>query len=750
MLNAIRRSLDAAIVTVYVANLAIMIFLNNAVFPFCPLALSLLFALLAAGNNPFGCFLICSISFIPFLSAEKMLVGLCSGGFLCAFYGVFGKKKYFRFFSPLLLCASLAPYVLLAEEGEFLFRIISSAAICAFSLAFFPFAKGFKIKGFCAMEPIEGLSLCLLFVCSSYGFIKYFGINPYKAVAVAMCFFLSVLTKGRESCLFWVICGIPAALITKDAAYLLPFILFGFVAEVFACSKPIALTGVIIGVEFLSAYAFRVYENYTYLSAVWVCAPALAAAFVPEKLYEKLREKLFSDSEAPLSRAEINRMKSYLGTRLYEISGTYKEISDLFRTIDSAQNPFVYEDKILSEIHNVCKDCSFFKKCEGKGFPEKDILLRLISIAKNKGKLTAVDLPKKFTSNCNQTTSIVFAINKFVTKYAYDCEKTKAASDVRQIASVQAEGISLAVKALASSLSARLAPSKKAEKALKKHLLSAGVNVGEIMITGEGEKKEILIAALNNYSEKALLSQVNDYFSVEYQIKNRYTAGGDREILSLEPYSGYDCVFGVSCMNKTGEGFSGDTHSLTRISRNSFLLALSDGMGSGEKAKKISAASLSLIECFYRAGIPPETCLETVNELLSFPAEDTFAALDVGVINLSSLTCDFIKLGAPYGFILSKGVVKLIEGSSLPMGIVKDLRPSVCTEPLAAGDVIIFTSDGVTDAFGSATDFADYLSAMGEVNPQKISDSILREAFALYGNRADDDMTVVACKIFAG
>ena len=84
------------------------------------------------------------------------------------------------------------------------------------------------------------------------------------------------------------------------------------------------------------------------------------------------------------------------------------------------------------------------------------------------------------------------------------------------------------------------------------------------------------------------------------------------------------------------------------------------------------------------------------------------------------------------------------------MGIVKDLKPSVCTEQLSAGDVIIFTSDGVTDAFGSATDFADFLSSTGEVNPQKISDSVLREAFALYGNRADDDMTVVASKIFAG
>ena len=149
------------------------------------------------------------------------------------------------------------------------------------------------------------------------------------------------------------------------------------------------------------------------------------------------------------------------------------------------------------------------------------------------------------------------------------------------------------------------------------------------------------------------------------------------------------------------------------------------------------------------AGIPPDVSLSTVNRLLSFAGEDNFAALDLGVINLDSLSCEFIKLGAPYGFIVSKDSVRLIEGSSLPMGILNELKPSVCTEQISPGDVILFLSDGVTDAFGSATDLADFLSAASITNPQRLADKILQEAFMLYGNKAGDDMTVVACKIFA-
>jgi len=178
------------------------------------------------------------------------------------------------------------------------------------------------------------------------------------------------------------------------------------------------------------------------------------------------------------------------------------------------------------------------------------------------------------------------------------------------------------------------------------------------------------------------------------------------------------------------------------------MLALSDGMGSGEGARETSSSVLSLIECLYRTQVPSEVALGTVNRLLSVSGAENFVALDLAVINLDTLQCDFVKFGAPYGFVLTKGSVKLIEGSSLPLGIIDELKPSVCSEALSPGDVILFMSDGVTDAFGSSTDFADFLTAVSSANPQKLADKILGEALGLSSNSAGDDMTVVACKIF--
>ena len=65
---------------------------------------------------------------------------------------------------------------------------------------------------------------------------------------------------------------------------------------------------------------------------------------------------------------------------------------------------------------------------------------------------------------------------------------------------------------------------------------------------------------------------------------------------------------------KNGEKVSGDTHSVIRINDHSFLMALSDGMGSGEYARKVSESAISLIEAFYRAEMPEDNVLNTINK----------------------------------------------------------------------------------------------------------------------------------------
>ena len=217
-------------------------------------------------------------------------------------------------------------------------------------------------------------------------------------------------------------------------------------------------------------------------------------------------------------------------------------------------------------------------------------------------------------------------------------------------------------------------------------------------------------------------------------------------ILRKKPY--FDAAFGVSAIRKTGEQVSGDTHSVLRIDERKFLVALSDGMGSGEYARRISESTISLLESFYRAKMPSGTVLSTINKLLTFSKEETFACVDIAVVDLDDGRADIVKIGSPVGFILSGNTLRLLENSSLPLGILDSLHPETTACELMENDTLLFLSDGVTDAFGSTSDLYEVLKTLPSHNPQQLADSLLERALQAYGGIAKDDMTALAVRLF--
>lgn len=140
--------------------------------------------------------------------------------------------------------------------------------------------------------------------------------------------------------------------------------------------------------------------------------------------------------------------------------------------------------------------------------------------------------------------------------------------------------------------------------------------------------------------------------------------------------------------------------------------------------------------------------LNTVNKLLAVNTEDSFTALDVAVIDLKNRSSDFVKYGAPYGFIISNGRVRIVEANSLPLGILSDLKPSVCRADINDGDMLLLMTDGISDAFGSSGDIIDYIRLAPALNPQSLADDVLNKAIELSNGEKKDDMTVLCVRIF--
>jgi stage II sporulation protein E len=197
-----------------------------------------------------------------------------------------------------------------------------------------------------------------------------------------------------------------------------------------------------------------------------------------------------------------------------------------------------------------------------------------------------------------------------------------------------------------------------------------------------------------------------------------------------------------------GKKVCGDSQSLIKLEDGKYMVSICDGMGSGEKAHRVSRLTLSLIENFYRAGFENDIILSSVNKLLSLSNEETFSAVDVCVLDLNSAICDFIKLGATYGFVKRNSETVVIESSGLPIGVLDEMRPHITKSLVQANDIIILISDGISDAFEGKEELVSYINNIENINPQTIADDILNQAYKLNGNIAKDDMSVLVVRVY--
>jgi stage II sporulation protein E len=234
--------------------------------------------------------------------------------------------------------------------------------------------------------------------------------------------------------------------------------------------------------------------------------------------------------------------------------------------------------------------------------------------------------------------------------------------------------------------------------------------------------------------------------------KTRLTCGNNNENVYngtvtiefvMEPV--YDIVYGTKSIIKDDSPISGDTKSIKRIAVDRVLVAISDGMGSGERANKSSINAISMIENFYSAGFDNFSVLSLTNKLLTIGNDETFSALDVCLIDTRSGSADFIKLGSPTSYIKHKEDIETIDNSSLPIGIVEDLYPKTQRKILSSDDLVLWVTDGIYDTLGDNA-LRRIITETNTTNPQLLCDNIINEVMC--NPKIQDDCSCVAIRLF--
>ena len=212
----------------------------------------------------------------------------------------------------------------------------------------------------------------------------------------------------------------------------------------------------------------------------------------------------------------------------------------------------------------------------------------------------------------------------------------------------------------------------------------------------------------------------------------------------------YVMAIGMAETAKTKSEISGDAMLNIRLKDGKYLIAISDGMGTGNKARQSSNGALKMLENLLLSGFDKNISLDLINTALINQNTEVFATLDIAIIDLYQGNIEFIKSGACPTYIKNNKKVQIIKSNSLPTGMVDTHQIQTFDRDITSGDILLMCSDGILDANIEYKNKELWLKYMLEdietTNTKKIADLIINEAIDNTFGNIKDDMSIMICK----
>jgi stage II sporulation protein E len=460
----------------------------------------------------------------------------------------------------------------------------------------------------------------------------------------------------------------------------------------------------------------------------------------------------------------MTRMKEVTVSRLEEFSHVFHKLAQVFSQI--SQNNVIKGkegiNKLLDLVANqVCTECALYRNCWKRNFYSTyNNMFELMSIAETKGGIHKEEISDDIFKGCLRIDDIIDVLNEVYEAYRINYRWQQKIDECRGLVAQQLEGVSRVVTQLAQELNIDIRFKKDLEDIILLELDKKGVRIkGVVVIEKPNKKLEVNIIKKScggrrectRIIEKTVSDVLKKPMSCKYD-ECGFCAQKECTLRFVESQR-YKVITGIARKPSQYADICGDNYSSIPIDDGKYLLALSDGMGSGSKADAESGIVVSLLENFLEAGFDLDMTIKTINSILILRSrEEIFATADLCVIDLVTANADFIKIGAVSTFIKRKDGVKVIKAPALPMGILEEVQVENVKEVLEDGDMIVMVTDGVLDSINPEADQDDWIldvvSKFDTRNPQELADYIMEEALKQADGVARDDMTVMVSRIW--
>ncbi len=521
----------------------------------------------------------------------------------------------------------------------------------------------------------------------------------------------------------------------------------GFLSGVFSkFGKGGVIAGVVLANGIMAVYTGTAMESV--LSLYEVLVAAVIFGFIPVRWIEYVKTVICIDKS---DRESIIRIKKEIKTRLNQVAAA---ASNMAKTISAKETCGTEEVTTLFDAtaDKVCQKCRKSSICWGRDFGTTyDEMNKLLEILKAKGVLKPEDITERLAANCSNTTRLIDELNHQFDIYRVHQVWQSKVSESRRLIAGQLDGMTEIIEGLSRDIDAETGASAVSAYEIRARLEMSGVKVKAVNIIDDQygrHRVELMVKPHRAQGqERRTIEKVVKSISgcskmtKEEVVENKKLM---RLVFSAEERFAVETEHASRGVYKD----NGDNFRLIHLKGGKFVIALSDGMGTGKRAAKESQAILELIDSLLEAGFDSELAVKMINSIMIMRSDsDNFVTLDLCIIDLYTGEVRFIKTGAEPSFIQSKGGrVRTVKAESLPVGLVAEAEAVVSNTKIQDGDKIVMMTDGVSM---SDKDGAWVNKLLTDKFDGELSEEILNRAINQNNGTVRDDMTVLTVKLKA-
>ena len=620
-----------------------------------------------------------------------------------------------------------------------------------------------------SIEEVIGTSLLLAIAVSAFSDMSILGFSIRNVLSILIVLVLGWKNGVLVGATSGVTIGVTLGIITGGepiiiAAYAISGMVAGFLNR-------FGRIGVIVGFcigNIILAYASNGYTvELIYFKEILLASVILLA--IPKNMTIDIEEFVGGSKFLPISKERSLTREKETVEKLNNVSETIKKMANAYTkdtekeyTIEEKEeNKQIFVNELLNNLEPY-KDNLLYEdiaNVDGK------IVDQIFNLLLEKQEIEREDLLKIF-ADCNSY--IVGFDDKEVSRYleenilqilrilniSYKVSKNnfvwqRKLEESKKNMETQLRGVSNVISGIAKDIQ------KESEK--KQDYTKQEIEIVELLKQKDIQIKDVSIDKKDRYIIYLNVEEVADNQIIENILTKIMK---ERIVLNEENSTNTELVyisddkyvigFATADSSKNQSEVSGDNFINTRLKDGKYVIALSDGMGTGRKANESSMQVLAMLQNLLESGFDKDNSIKLITSSLISKSEEIFATLDIAIVDLYKGTIEFIKSGACPTYIKKNKKVQIIKSNSLPAGMINQDNIQVFDTDIQNEQIMLMCTDGVLDSnieYKNKELWIKYLLEDIETkNTKKIADIVLNEAIDNNFGKTKDDMSIIVCK----